>query len=267
VARICPVCNQESPDEARYCFDPACLSPLDPAAEAPPPPLPPPPEEPGRRVPPWAWGAGAVAALAAAGGIILAVTSMGGGASTTATTTATRVTVTTVVSATSAPSTAPATTVPVRGTPVDPAQIVSAEATSTLPDQDGLTYGIANTLDGQITTGWNSNGSTPGSGVDPVGQKLTYKLAAPQHIVGVRLINGYNPNDGKHQFTDNHRIHSLVLRGGGKERTVELADSFSPQFVEVDFPNADTIELEIASVYPTTKWTDVGVTEVQFFAG
>jgi hypothetical protein len=266
VARICPVCNQESPDEARYCFDPTCLSPLDPAAEAPAPPLPPPPEE-RRRVPVWAWVAGAVAAAAAAGGIILAVTSLGGSAKSAATTTATRVTVTTAVDATTAPSTAPPTTVPVRGTPIDPAQIVAADATSTLPDQDGLTYGIANTYDNQVTTGWNSNGSTPGSGVDPVGQKLTYKLAAPQHIVGVRLINGYNPNDGKHQFTDNHRVRSLIVRGGGTERTIELADNFSPQFVDVDFPNADTIELEVGSVYPTTKWTDVGLTEVQFFAG
>jgi hypothetical protein len=48
---------------------------------------------------------------------------------------------------------------------------------------------------------------------------------------------------------------------------VELADSFTPQFVEVDLPNADTIELEIVSVYPTTKWQDVGLTEVQFFVG
>jgi len=266
VARICPVCNQESPDEARYCFDPACLSPLDPADEAPPPPLAPPPEE-HRRMPVWAWAAGAAVLAAAAGGVVLAITTLGGSAAKPATTTsvAASVAATTAVPASTAP-TAPATTVPIRGTPVPPSTIVSAEASSTLPDQDGLTYGIANTLDGQITTGWNSDGSTPGSGVDPVGQKLTYKLSAPQHIVGVRLINGYNPNDGKHQFTDNHRVQSLVLRGGGQERTVELADSFAPQFVEVDFPNADTIELEVASVYPTTKWKDVGITEVQFFA-
>ena len=267
--RICPVCHQESPDEARYCFDPTCLSPLDPADEQPPAPLPPPPEEEdGRKVPLWAWVAGAVAAAASAGGIVLAVTSLGGSAAKSATTTTAASAVTTVVNATTvAPSTAPVTTVSTRGTPIDPSMIVSAEATSTLPDQDGLTYGIANTLDGQITTGWNSNGSTPGQGVDPVGQKLTYKLSAPQHIVGVRLINGYNPNDANHQFTDNYRVHSLLLRGGGQERTVDLADSFSPQFVEVDFPNADTIELEIASVYPTNKWKDVGITEVQFFAG
>jgi Nicotine adenine dinucleotide glycohydrolase (NADase) len=196
----------------------------------------------------------------------LAITSLGGSAAkSTPTSVATTVVATTVQTSTA--STAPTTAVAVRGTPIDPSMIVSAEATSTLPDQDGLTYGIANTLDGQITTGWNSNGSTPGSGVDPVGQKLTYKLSAPQHIVGVRLINGYNPNDAKHQFTDNHRVQSLVVRGGGKERKVELADTFAPQFVEVDLPNVDTIELEVAAVYPTTKWADVGITEVQFFAG
>jgi hypothetical protein len=128
-----------------------------------------------------------------------------------------------------------------------------------------LTYGIANTLDGQVTTAWNSDGSSPGSTVQPVGQKLTYKLATPQHIVGVRIINGFNPNDANHKFTDNYRVHSMALRGGGKERQVDLADSFAPQFVEVDFPSADALELEVLSVYPTTKWNDVGITEVQIF--
>ena len=265
--RICPVCHQESPDEARYCFDPACLSPLDPADTEPPPPIAPPPEDERRRVPPWAWGAGAVGLVAVVGGVALAVSSLGGSAAKTPTTTT--AVVTTVAQATTAAptSTLPATTVPVRGTPLDPATIVSSEASSTLPDQEGLTYGIANTLDGQVTTAWNSNGSTPGSGVPPEGQKLTYKLAAPQHIVGVRFLNGFNPNDSNHKFTDNYRVRMLAIRGGGKERQVELADSFAPQFVEVDLPGADTIELEIISVYPTTKWQDVGLTEVQFFVG
>jgi hypothetical protein len=268
VSRICPVCHQESPDEARYCFDPACLSPLDPPDEAPPAPIGPPPEEERRRVPPWAWGAGAVGLAAVAGGVVLAVGSLGGSAAK-APPPSTTVVVTTVAQATTGltPTTLPATTVPVRGTALDPAKIVSSEASSTLPDQDGLTYGIANTLDGQVTTAWNSNGSTPGSGVPPEGQKLTYKLAAPQHIIGVRFLNGFNPNDGKHQFTDNHRVRMLAIRGGGHERQVELADSFAPQFVEVDLPNTDTVELEIVSVYPTTKWPDVGLTEVQFFVG
>jgi puromycin-sensitive aminopeptidase len=41
--------------------------------------------------------------------------------------------------------------------------------------------------------------------------------------------------------------------------------------IEVLEPTAElvvnAIELEIASVYPTNKWKDVGITEVQFFAG
>jgi hypothetical protein len=174
-----------------------------------------------------------------------------------------RAVVTTIAPATTA--TAPRPTATVRGTPIDPKLIVSSEASSTLPAQDGLTYGINNTLDGQVTTGWNSEGSTPGHGVPPVGQKLDYKLATRRHIVGVRIINGFNPNDGKHQFTDNFRVHALAIRAAGRERRVDLADSFAPQFVEVDFPNANSLELEVLSVYPTTKWQDVGVTEVQIF--
>ena len=267
MARICPVCHEESPDEARYCFNTACRQPLDPVDERGPAPIAPPPEE-KRGVPGWAWGAGAAVVAAIAAGVVLAVTTFGGGgkAATAPTTAAARITVAPTIPSSTAP-TAPPTTAALRGTPLDPAQIVSSEASSTLPDQDGLTYGIGNTLDGQVTTGWNSNGSTPGSGVPPVGQKLDYKLAAPQHIIGVRLVNGFNPNDGKHQFTDNYRVQNLILRGGGQERTVQLADSFAPQFVEVDFPNADSVELEVASVYPTTKWPDVGITEVQFFVG
>jgi hypothetical protein len=196
------------------------------------------------------------------GGVIVAVGALSGGASKAAPTTTPATTVV-VSAATTTP--APTTTLPARGDPLPASAIVSAVASSTLPDQDGLTYSIANTLDGQITTGWNSNSSTPGSGVDPVGQKLDYKLASPQHIVGVRIINGFNPGDANHTFTDNARVKTLVLRAAGQEDSVDLADSFDPQFIEVDFPNADALELEVGSIYPGTKWKDVGVTEVQIF--
>jgi hypothetical protein len=262
--RVCSVCGHESPDEARYCFNPDCRTPLDPVDEGSPPPPLPPPHRDKRRVPGWAWGAGAAGAAMVVGGAVLAVAALSGGTSKAAPTTtapATTVVVTTVPPTTAAPT----TTVPARGNPLPANAIASAEASSTLPDQDGLTYGIANTLDGQITTGWNSNSSTPGSGVDPVGQKLDYKLAARQHIVGVRIINGFNPGDANHTFNDNARVKTLVLRAAGQEDSVDLADSFSPQFIEVDFPNADSLELEVGSIYPGTKWKDVGITEVQIF--
>jgi len=262
VSRICPVCSHESPDEARYCFNSACLTPLDPEHTGAPPPAARPPEE-HRRMPRWAWGAGATVAAAIAGGVLVTTGVLDSSAAKPAPPP------TTVVVTTVAPSTttaaAPASTAPVRGTPLDPGVITGAQASSTLPDQDGLTYGIANTLDGQITTAWNSEGSTPGKGVPPVGQKLDYTLASRQHVVGVRIINGFNPGDSQHKFTDNHRVQTMAIRGGGQERQVDLADSFSPQFVEVDFPNTDTLELEVLSVYPTTKWPDVGITEVQIF--
>jgi hypothetical protein len=264
--RTCSLCGHESPDEARYCFNPDCRSPLDPVEEGSSAPLPPPPPEDRRRLPGWAWGAGAAGIAAVVGGVVVAVGALSGGASKAAPTTApTRAPATTVVASAPATTVAPTTTLPARGNPLPASAIVSAEASSTLPDQDGLTYGIANTLDGQITTGWNSNSSTPGSGVDPVGQKLDYKLASPQHIVGVRVINGFNPGDANHTFNDNARVKTLVLRAAGQEDSVDLADSFSPQFIEVDFPNADALELEVGSIYPGTKWKDVGITEVQIF--
>ena len=261
MSRICPVCNHESPDEARYCFNPTCLAPLDPEPPTAPIATAPPLDE-RRRVRVWAWAASATAAAALVGGGLVVAGVLNSSAAKPA------VPATTIVVPQERPTTTtstPAATAPARGTPIDPSVITSAQASSTLPDQDGLTYGIANTLDGQITTAWNSAGSTPGKGVPPVGQKLDYTLASPQHVVGVRIVNGYNPNDGQHQFTDNHRVKTLAVRGGGQERQVDLADSFTPQFVEVDFPNTDTLELEVVSVYPTTKWPDVGITEVQIF--
>jgi hypothetical protein len=262
--RTCSVCGHESPDEARYCFNPDCRNPLDPTEEgsASPPPLPPPREE-KRRVPAWAWGAGAAGVAAVIGGGVLAVSALSGGTSKAASTTTT-VPATTVVTTAPATTASPTTTLPPRGTPV-PSNSITATASSTLPDQDGLTYGVANTLDGQITTGWNSNSSTPGSGVDPVGQKLDYKLSSPQHIVGVRIVNGFNPGDANHTFTDNARVKTMILRAAGQEDSVDLADSFNPQFIDVDFPNADSLELEVGSIYPGTKWKDVGITEVQIF--
>jgi hypothetical protein len=254
------VCRYESPDDARYCFNPSCLTPLDPTVTSEAPAIAPPPED-RHRVRHWLWASGAFGAgCVGVVGALLATGAFSGSAAKPAPPTTV---VTTIAPATTAAT--PKATAAVRGTPIDPKLIVSSQATSTLPSQDGLTYGINNTLDGQITTGWNSEGSTPGHGVPPVGQKLDYKLAASEHIVGVRIINGFNPNDGKHQFTDNYRVHTLAIRAGGKERRVDLADSFVPQFVEVNFPNADSLELEVLSVYPTTKWQDVGITEVQIF--
>ena len=258
---ICPVCHHESPDDAKYCFNPACLSSLTPEPE--PMPTPVRPAEPRRRAR-WAWGAGGIGAVALlAGGMASARTvlrnSSGPVAAAAATTTIATAAPTTIAT-TAVPTTAPAPH------PLARDGIATMEATSTLPTQDGVSYGIDNTVDSDDRTAWNSAGSS-GARVAPEGQKLTYHFAAPQNVVGIRLRNGFDPENGRSAFTDNYRVHVLTVRGGGKAQQVELQDTFDAQLVDVSIGAVDTVELEITSVYPTKHWKDVGLTEVQFFVG
>jgi len=258
--RRCPHCGAENPPQARYCFESACGLALDegptPLAGA---------ALDARRV------AGRlrrrvltvvpVAVVGLVGGGIAVVRS--GGATTKPPVAAAASTTAAVASA----PTEPATTSPSgRGRPLPVDQIKSAMASSTLPDDatHHITYGIENTLDGDFHTGWNSAGSA-GARVAPEGQTLTYEFSAPVNIVGIRLFNGFEPENGRSEFEDNYRIKDLGIAAGSQSVTWTLADEFVPQSIELALGSVDSVTLTVMSVYPTNKYQDVGLSEVQFF--
>ena len=172
--RLCSYCHAESPDDARFCFNPECRRSLDPE------PAPVVTKAPTRSLPSWvrvALPVSAVGLLTVVGAIVLATR----GGESAPPLTLVEVTTTRAPSTTPASTVAPSTTVDPRGIPVPVAKIASAEASSTLPDQDGLSYGIEQTLDAVDNTAWNSDGSSGGGRPDRTDPHVPVHRAGAAH--------------------------------------------------------------------------------------
>jgi len=267
MARRCTSCGHESPDDARFCFNTGCGQALEVAS-----PLGQ-PSEPKRSKRALVVAAAAVAVIAFAAVVVL-VLSRGGDATTATTAPATTVTLTrpattlgTAVVTTAAPTTA-------RGPLAALARnrIVQATASSTLPEdtQNRITYGIENTLDGDLKTAWNSAGSE-GDLVPPEGQWLEYRFAAELPITQVRIVNGYNPRNGRSAYTDNHRIKAFRLTTDSQtlEGTLVDDETLTPNVIRLNGSPIAFVRITVVSTYPSTGkgYNDVGVTEVGFFSG
>jgi hypothetical protein len=151
-------------------------------------------------------------------------------------------------------------------------QIAQATASSTLPEDraNRITYGIENTLDGDLKTAWNSAGSD-GDRVPPEGQWLEYRFVAAQPVSQVRIINGFKPLNGRSEFTDNHRIKTVRITTSSQtlEGTLVDDDKLGPSIVRLNGNPTELVRITIVSTYPSTgkAYNDVGVTDIAFFIG
>lgn len=163
-----------------------------------------------------------------------------------------------------APSTsvAPTTVVVTTAVPapiaVDP-RTITATASSVLPPDGAITYGINNTLDKNPETAWNDGAAGTGAG-----EKLTYRFDRPLQLVTVRLVNGYASTP--ELFKENARIRAAVLVTDAGRFPVTLPDVADRQDITMDFGRSASLVIEVVSVYPGTKYEDLAVTEVEFLS-
>lgn len=135
-----------------------------------------------------------------------------------------------------------------------PAERISVEATSFLPPEDGLTYDPTNTIDGDLTTAWNSDAQD----TEGRGQILSYRFSEPVELTSIRFVNGYVKNDSV--YTANHRIRDIMVITDGTMQPVSLLDMGEEQEVAFDFGLTSKVVLEISDVYPGTGFTDPALT-------
>ncbi len=146
-----------------------------------------------------------------------------------------------------------------------PADAVRASASSTQRRDGSITYVAANTLDGRPETAWNSNGQGTGA-------SLTYTFAAPVDLASITVLNGYQKvrtaanGSTVDLFALNERVQSLrvVTDAGSTEWT--LRDDRSPQTLSKAFGRTRTVRLQVVSTYPSSRYRDLGVSEVRFTA-
>lgn len=160
-----------------------------------------------------------------------------------------------------APSTPSAAAAPA---PVDRAA-VRGDASSVQAPDGKVTYAAANTLDGDPTTAWNSDGATP-EGRLPT---LTYTFDAPVDLRDVTVLNGYQKmlrRTGRAPldlFGANARVHRVRVVTDAGTWTWDLTDTRPAQTFHAP-GRTRTVRLEVRSVYASATYPDVAVSEVSF---
>ncbi len=143
---------------------------------------------------------------------------------------------------------------------------IHASASSTQVTDGGITYAAGNTLDGTLSSAWNSNGAKDGPGP---GISLTYRFASAVQLREITIRNGYQKvrsSDGTDLWPLNERVRRFEVVTDTGHWTWDLRDLRDPQTLRRDFGSTTTVQLRILEVYPSRKYRDVAVSEISFAA-
>jgi hypothetical protein len=151
---------------------------------------------------------------------------------------------------------------------IDPAT-VTASASSTQHPDGQISYAVANTLDGDPATAWNSDGARDGKGP---GITLTYRFARPVDLAGISLLNGYQKVRSRpgrpplDLYPVNERVHRLRVITDAGAWIWDLADVRTRQAFGAAHGSTRTVRLEVESIYPSSAYPDLALSEVSFAA-
>jgi hypothetical protein len=224
---------------------------------------------PRRAFPVWAIVAICVAVAAAAGvAIWLATRDGGGGGQATATHSSSGQTHGTPAAEPSEPS-APVTSEPdVLPAASNISYLCAASATSTLPDDDDITYGAENAIDGVRRTCW-AEGS-PGYGV---GESVRFEFSETVVVSRINVLPGYYKyTTGWDRWWTNGRLRTVRLTwSDGSSQTYSFDDRKGWQSIdfEPDTVTTDSVELTVVRVYRAdmshpNAAADTSMSEIQF---
>jgi hypothetical protein len=147
--------------------------------------------------------------------------------------------------------------------PVTPAGV---SASSTQRPDDGVSYAASNTVDGRPETAWNSDGQGAGA-------TLTYTFSQPVDLRSVTVRNGYQKtlrrSDGSpvDLYRLNERVKAVKVVTDAGSLTWTLRDDPVPQTLTHAFGTTSSVRLEVLSVYPSSRYKDLAVSDVAFAAG
>lgn len=149
---------------------------------------------------------------------------------------------------------------PIIGAPA----MTKAEATATLADYKGITYGAGNVLDGDLTTCWAYPEKDEGA-------VITLSSEEPQTVRGIRLTPAYAKSEKI--ALANHRVKSfrVELSDGSAfdfELGGDLPGDLFERFASFAFDAAHEVSwvrVQVTDVYPGGKYTDTCISEIALF--
>jgi hypothetical protein len=138
---------------------------------------------------------------------------------------------------------------------------IKAKASSTL-SADVYTYEVTNTLDGDPTTAWHSNGNAVGAFAKVT---LTYTFSSPIRLRAIDIYNGYQRSTAS--FYRNSRVRRLLISTDATKHRFELRDRRGKQRISFDFGQTKRVVLTVDAVYRDrkTRYKDCAISEVTFF--
>ena len=141
-----------------------------------------------------------------------------------------------------------------------PLDTISITASSTYPEQGGVSYEAKNLADSKKAMAWFEGAS--GSGLDST---VTMDLGGSRIVTGFRILNGYWLSSDMWQR--NNRVKNLdVELSDGTRHSFELSNEMVAQ--DIRFPTAVTTSsllFRIKGVHQGTTFNDTAISELRVF--
>lgn len=141
------------------------------------------------------------------------------------------------------------------------------KTTSTLKASNGKPYKPSYLGDGKLHTAWIEGINGYGLGEKIIIRMQGDKSSRDISFRGIEITNGFAKSDKT--WAENTRVKFFkVYHNDSQVFYIKLEDTKTPQHIE--FPpiyvnHKDTIVLEIAEVYPGTKYKNTAISEIQLY--
>jgi hypothetical protein len=138
---------------------------------------------------------------------------------------------------------------------VDPAS-VTASASSSIP---APRFAPGNTLDGDRTTAWHSDGrKVPNT----IGITLSFRFNRPVRLARIAIVSGFARSTT--DYTNNQRMARASVQTDAGTKSWKLADTWEVQSLDLDPAPVTSVTFVVEEVYLGTRYKDVTVSEVVF---
>ena len=162
------------------------------------------------------------------------------------------------------PTNTPTPTPEVKKEVINLTSLAFTSASSNLPAEEDpqyghLQYGPEKAIDGNLSTSWVEGVGGPG-----IGESLTLDFRHPVHVTRFGIDVGYDRDD--QVFEKNYRVKKVRLGfSDGSSSELSFEDRRGIQFINVPEKITGKIEIVILEVYPTGKYEDTPISEVQIW--
>jgi len=135
-----------------------------------------------------------------------------------------------------------------------------ASASSTYPDEEGISYDASKATDGKLSTSWVEGDQGAG-----LGAYLDIDLGGAHHVKSVKVWGGMQYSNDYWKRGNRPKELEIDFSDGSKQSFTMTDDMKGQEIVLPAAKDTSSIRVKLKSVYDGTTWLDTGISEVQVF--